>query len=58
MESTRILKRIKQKYFKKGVVKKELNKVNKVSIEIAEMKFENTRKKGWLKFKKRYINSV
>ena len=45
MESTKIPKRIIKKQVKKWVIKKQLKKVDKAIVEIAEMKFENYEEK-------------
>ncbi len=45
MESTKIPKMIIKKQLKKGVFKKQLKKVDKAIVEIAEMKFENYEEK-------------
>ena len=45
MESTKIPKRIIKKQVKNRVIKKQLKKVDKAIVEIAEMKFENYEEK-------------
>ena len=45
MESTKIPKMIIKKQLKKGVINKQLKKVDKAIVEIAEMKFENYEEK-------------